>query len=294
MRLCLYDGHRVGIVTSEHGLVDVTAAVPGWSDDPLSDFFVRLCRDFDSVKAQLEAEARRGEELPLTAVRLGPPVLNPSKVVAVAMNYAAHRAEMEGRADRSNLAWRMEFDVFLKAPSSIVGPEDTVALPDVGDNEIHHEGELAFVVGTGGRDIAAADALDHVVGYTTMIDITVRGPGDRSRRKSYDTFSPTGPYLVTADEIGDPQALTIDLSVGGETRQHVDTKDMLVPVREIIAYASSIMTLVPGDVFCTGAPPGVGPIVPGDVMRTEIDRIGVMEIPVVARPTAGTGGEAAS
>lgn len=284
MKICLFDGHRVGVVTPRSTVVDVTSAVPGWRDDPLADFFVRLCRDFGTVRPAIEAAAAAGAgtEIDLGSVTLAAPVLNPSKVVAAAMNYAAHRTEMEIRPDRSGLAWRMEFDVFLKAPSSIVGPTGPVVLPDVGDNEVHHECELAFVVGRGGRDIPVADALDHVMGYTTLVDVTVRGPGDRSRRKSYDTFSPTGPYLVTRDEVPDPQALTVDLTVGGEARQHVHTGEMLVSVAEIIAYASSIMTLVPGDLFCTGAPPGVGPIVAGDTMRTAISGLGSMEIPVVA------------
>lgn len=284
MRLCLFNGRRVGVLTEPSALVDVTAAVPGWSDDPLSGWFRRLCRDLRAVRPALEAAATGGTPVDLASVTLDAPVLNPSKVVAAAMNYAAHREEMEARADRSNLAWRMEFDVFLKAPSSIVGPSDPVELPDVGDADVHHECELAFVIGTGGRDIPAADALAHVAGYTTLIDVTVRGPGDRSRRKSYDTFSPTGPWLVTSDEVPDPQALTIDLTVNGDARQHVHTGDMLVSVADIVAYASSVMTLVPGDVVCTGAPPGVGPIVAGDLMRTSITGLGSMEIAVV---TAG-------
>lgn len=288
VKLCLFNDRRVGVVTAADSLVDVTSAVPGWSGDPLSDFFVRLCRDFDALRPTLEAEVEAGPEVRLADVRLDAPVLNPSKIVAAAMNYAAHRSEMEGRGDRSGLEWRMEFDVFLKAPSSIVGPGTPVELPEVGDNEIHHECELAVVIGTGGRHIAASAALDHVLGYTTVIDVTVRGPGDRSRRKSYDTFSPIGPFLVTGDEIPDPQAVEIELTVGGETRQKVNTADMLVPVAEIIAYASQIMTFVPGDVLCTGAPPGVGPIVPGDLMVTHLSGIGSMEIPV-ASGRAGSG-----
>lgn len=287
MKLCRFDANRIGVVTSSTALVDVSEAVPGWSDDPLSDHFVRLCRDLDTVRPAIEAAVANGQERALADVRLTAPVLNPGKLVAAAMNYEAHRAEMVDRADRSGLAWRMEFDVFLKAPSSIVGPCDAVELPMGTGQEIHHEGELAFVIGQGGRNIPAASALDHVFGYTGMIDVTVRGPGDRSRRKSYDTFSPTGPYLVTADELGDPQAQTIDLHVVhagvDEQRQHVSTADMLVPVAEIVAYTSSIMTLHPGDVFCTGAPPGVGPIEPGDVMRLAISGIGSMTVDVRAR-----------
>jgi 2-keto-4-pentenoate hydratase/2-oxohepta-3-ene-1,7-dioic acid hydratase in catechol pathway len=289
MKLCLFDGRRVGVVRADTSLVDVSAVVPGWSADPLSCFFNRLCRDFDELRPVLEQAAADGPAMSLTDVRLSAPVLNPSKLIAAAMNYGAHRTEMEQRSDRSNIEWRMEFDVFLKAPSSIIGSADRVELPDVGDAEIHHECELALVIGTAGRDIAPDEALRHVVGYTTLIDVTVRGPGDRSRRKSYDTFSPTGPFLVTRDEVPDPQDVDIELVIGGETRQLVNTRDMLVPVTELISYASQIMTLLPGDVICTGAPPGVGPIVAGDVMETRLSGLGSMSIPVVTRQPAVAG-----
>jgi 2-keto-4-pentenoate hydratase/2-oxohepta-3-ene-1,7-dioic acid hydratase in catechol pathway len=120
-----------------------------------------------------------------------------------------------------------------------------------------------------------------VLGFTSGLDITVRSPGDRSRRKSYDSFSPLGPWLVTADEIGAGSDLAILLRSGGEVRQSVTTADMLTPVPAIIAYASSVMTLLPGDVLFTGAPPGVGPIVAGEKLEMTISRIGSMTVQVV-------------
>jgi len=146
----------------------------------------------------------------------------------------------------------------------------------VGDREIHHESELAFVIGRGGKDIPVERALDHVLGYTILIDVTVRGEGDRSRRKSYDTFTPIGPYLVTADEIGDPHALRIELWVNDQKRQDVNSGEMLVKIPEMIAYASRVMTLCPGDVFTTGSPAGVGQIHDGDTLVTQISKIGRM------------------
>src|SRR5690606_27661196 len=129
---------------------------------------------------------------------------------------------------------------------------------------------LVVIVGKGGRDIPRAEALDHVFGYTIGLDITVRSPADRSRRKSYDTFSPLGPWVTTTDEVPDPGALEILLELNGEERQHVKTADMITDVPSIISYASSVMTLVPGDVIFTGAPPGVGPIVAGDRLDASI------------------------
>jgi 2-keto-4-pentenoate hydratase/2-oxohepta-3-ene-1,7-dioic acid hydratase in catechol pathway len=180
-------------------------------------------------------------------------------------------------------SWMMDFDVFLKAPSSISGPADEIVLPPAvlaAGHEIHHESELVAVVGTGGKDIPAASALSHLLGYTIGLDITVRGAADRSRRKSYDTFSPLGPWLVTLDEAGDAGDLEIELECNGARRQKVNTSELLMPVPDLVAYASSVMTLLPGDVIFTGAPSGVGPIAPGDTLHTRITRLGDMELRV--------------
>jgi 2-keto-4-pentenoate hydratase/2-oxohepta-3-ene-1,7-dioic acid hydratase in catechol pathway len=218
-------------------------------------------------------------------------VLNPGKVIATASNYRDHVAEMRdevlervaGHVD----SWLLDFDVFLKATSSIVGPEDAVVMPSTPvaeGREIHHESELAVVIGRGGAHIPETDALDYVLGYTIALDMTVRGDGDRSRRKSYDTFTPVGPWLVTADEIVDPDKLGVRLEVDGEVRQQANTTDLLVDVAGIIAYASSVMRLDPGDVILTGAPPGVGQVHAGEVMLSEISEIGAMRNPVKLAP----------
>jgi 2-keto-4-pentenoate hydratase/2-oxohepta-3-ene-1,7-dioic acid hydratase in catechol pathway len=180
-------------------------------------------------------------------------------------------------------SWMMEFDVFLKAPSSIVGPGAEIVLPpDVvaAGHEVHHESELVVVIGAGGKDIPLESAMDAVLGFTAGLDITVRSAADRSRRKSYDTFSPLGPWLVTTDEIGDGSDLDIRLTSGGDVRQSVNTRDLLTPVPQIVAYASTIMTLLPGDVLFTGAPPGVGPIAAGEKLEMTISRIGSMAVTV--------------
>ncbi|MBF8190214.1 fumarylacetoacetate hydrolase family protein [Nonomuraea sp. K274] len=285
MRLALFDDHRLGVVTGD-GVVDVTDALPWPHDpDPLSaGWWRRLCRDFADVRGALEKAAERGR--PVKPVRLRAPALNPSKIVASASNYADHVAEMHGVQERTLgrvESWMFDFDVFLKAPSSISGPDDDIVLPDAvvaAGQEIHHESELVVVIGAGGKDIPEAAALDRVVGYTLGLDITVRSAADRSRRKSYDTFSPLGPWLVTADEVGDPADLDIRLSVNGRQRQAVHTATMITKVPAIVAYASSMMTLLPGDLVFTGAPPGVGEIHRGDVLETGITRIGTMRLTV--------------
>ena len=287
MRLAILDGLRLGVV-SETAVIDVTAALP-WPHDPdplTAGWWRRLCRDLDLVRPALAAAAR-DPAAPRVAVgdaRLLAPVLNPSKIVAAASNYQGHVAEMHEVQERTLgrvESWMMEFDVFLKAPSSIAGPRDDIVLPaDQRDREIHHEAELVAIVGKGGKDIAPRDALSRIAGYTIGLDITVRSKADRSRRKSYDTFSPLGPWLVTSDEAGDPADMDIELERNDVLKQKVSTRDMLVPVQDIVAYASRVMTLLPGDVLFTGAPPGVGPIEPGDTLRVRLSRLGEMRLTV--------------
>ncbi|PRX95773.1 fumarylacetoacetate hydrolase family protein [Allonocardiopsis opalescens] len=288
MKLALFDDHRLGVVVDGTALVDVTSALP-WPHDPdpvTAGWWRRLCRDRAGVCDALARAAAEGTRVPLERVRLRAPALNPSKIVATASNYADHVAEMHGVQERTLgrvEAWMMRFDVFLKAPSSLSGPAEDIRLPaDVVEagHEVHHESELVVVVGTGGRDIPESDALDHVMGYTMGLDITVRADADRSRRKSYDTFSPLGPWITTADEIGDPSGLEIRLDVNGEPRQDVRTRDMITKVPAIVSYASRMMTLVPGDLIFTGAPPGVGPIRPGDRLAASISGIGEMRLGV--------------
>jgi 2-keto-4-pentenoate hydratase/2-oxohepta-3-ene-1,7-dioic acid hydratase in catechol pathway len=136
------------------------------------------------------------------------------------------------------------------------------------------------VIGRGGKDIPVEKAMDAVLGFTAGLDITVRSAADRSRRKSYDGFSPLGPYLVTADELGDGSDLDILLTCDDAVRQSVNTRDMLTRVPAIVAYASSVMTLLPGDVLFTGAPPGVGPIAAGERLEMSISGIGAMTVTV--------------
>lgn len=287
MKLALFNNNRLGLLEGDE-IIDVTAALP-WphDEDPVTAGWWRaLCRDFDVVADGIEAIRQAGERQPVSAVQLRAPVLNPSKIIAAASNYADHVAEMHGVQERTLghvESWMMNFDVFLKAPSAICGPTDDIVLPqqvlDAGD-EIHHESELLVIVGKGGKDIAVDAALDHVFGYSLGLDITVRSAADRSRRKSYDTFSPIGPCILVADRSVNPKSFHISLSVNGEQRQKVSTADMIVPVAEIVSYASSVMTLMPGDVIFTGAPPGVGPIRPGDRIAAQISDIGSMSIAV--------------
>lgn len=279
MKLALFHGNRLGVLKGDQ-MIDVTAALPRWDNDYAPNWWLRMCHDFDEIRPHIEAASARGQGIPLAQVRLNAPVLWPQKIVAAASNYAAHIGEMANRGPYP--AWMLEFGVFLKSPSSIIGPDDTIDLPAVGDAEIHHESELGFIIGKGGKNIPEERALEHILGYTGVLDITVRGQADRSTRKSYDGFTPIGPWLVTADEVGDPHDLRIRLWLNADDvpRQDVNTSDMQVKIPQMIAYISSIMTLNPGDIISTGAPPGVGKIAPGDRMTFEIEKIGRMDIHV--------------
>jgi 2-keto-4-pentenoate hydratase/2-oxohepta-3-ene-1,7-dioic acid hydratase in catechol pathway len=257
---------------------------------------VRLGRDFERRRGALERLAANGAPIPLTRVRLRAPALNPTKIVAAAANYAAHIEEMRGgvleRVAGGVDPALLDFDVFLKAPSALCGPSDRIVLPHgplVDGKEIHHECELTVVIGKRATAVDAARALDHVFGYTLGLDITVRGKGERVRRKSYDTFAPLGPWVSTADEVGDPMDLDITLAIDGTTRQAVNTRDMTIGVADLIVYASAAMTLEPGDLLMTGAPAGVGEIHPGETLVCTIARIGSFSIGVAAPAHAGGG-----
>jgi 2-keto-4-pentenoate hydratase/2-oxohepta-3-ene-1,7-dioic acid hydratase in catechol pathway len=174
-----------------------------------------------------------------------------------------------------------DLGIFLKATSSVVGPGGPIRLP-YQDKRTDHEGELAVVMGRKAHNISAAEALDYVFGYTCGLDITVRSTEDRSTRKSFDTFTPLGPCVVTADEIGDPHNLELRCWVNDTLRQQANTRDLIFDVANLIAYTSSVMTLWPGDVFLTGTPAGVGPIVDGDQVIVEIEKIGKLSVAVTA------------
>jgi 2-keto-4-pentenoate hydratase/2-oxohepta-3-ene-1,7-dioic acid hydratase in catechol pathway len=203
-------------------------------------------------------------------------VLFPSKVIAAPVNYKLHMQEM-GVSDPID-----QFGVFLKAPSSIIGPGETIRLPYL-DRRTDYEAEVGFVVGKTAKDVKAADALPYIFGYTCVMDITVRGKEDRSTRKSFDTFTPVGPVLVTADEIPDPQNIEFKLWLNGALKQHANTSDMFWGMAKLVEYASSVMTLYPGDLVSTGTPQGVGPIKPGDEVTIEVERIGRMSVTVEAK-----------
>lgn len=204
---------------------------------------------------------------------LAAPLPRPGKILGAPVNYLDHQHEMQ---EPTTVA---ELGVFLKAPTSVLAPGGTVRLPYT-DVRTDQEAELAVVIGCTARHVPRERAQDVVFGYTCALDVTVRSGEDRSTRKSFDTFTPLGPWITTADEVGDPGALRLRGWVGDELRQDAWTGDMLFDVPDLVAYASSVMTLRPGDVLLTGTPAGVGPIVDGDRVTVDIERVGRLEVQV--------------
>jgi len=284
MRLARFDDNRLGLVEGDC-LRDVSAALellpPVRYPVPPGDLLVT---HLDEILARAHTLAPASPLIPLNRVVLQSPVANPGKVVAAPVNYQKHLDEVRGDAQLHHdnaITTIHRAGLFLKAASSVVGAGNGIAL-EMLDRRSDHEVELAVVIGRRARRVTRADALSHVAGYCIGFDITIRGSEERSLRKSVDTYTVLGPYLVTADEVGSPDDLDLSLSVNGELRQHSNTRFLIKNVAELIEFASSFYTLYPGDVLMTGTPEGVAPIYPGDTIEGTIGRIGVMRVGVRA------------
>ena len=275
MKLVLHNGGKLGVLR-DNRVADVSGLFAGQAlRFPLTQMHIAI-EDFATLRPLIEARAAKDEGVPLESVRLEAPMPSPTKVIGAFSNYRRHTREMRGPD-----SVQAKPDILLKAPSSIIGPADSIVMPPL-DEPIHHEPELTVIIGRKVKSIPVADAFSAVFGYTTLLDITMRNDGDRSRRKSYDTFCPMGPAIVTADEVPDPQDVGIRLWVDGKLRQDARTSDMTFGVAQIISFASSVMTLYPGDVIATGTPEGVAPIKVGETITIEIEHVGRMSIPVKA------------
>lgn len=210
-----------------------------------------------------------GARVPLSEATLLAPVIPRSKVVCVGKNYHDHAAEMGGVAPEEPL-------LFLKPNTAVIGPDDAIVRPTL-SKRTEYEGELVVVIGKIAKNVSAENALDYVLGYTIGNDVTARDlqrkDGQWSRAKGFDTFCPLGPVIETDF---DPSTATIETRVNGEVRQHAPLTDMIHSVADIIAYASAVFTLLPGDVIMTGTPAGVGTFGVGDVVEVEISGLGIL------------------
>ena len=284
MKICRFDADRLGVVEGDW-VRDVTPALEAlprvnYPLPRLDPLIANLAPVRERIAAVITSAPRR----PLAEVRLLSPVANPGKIAAAPVNYRKHLDEARGDPaihHQNQVGEIQRVGLFLKATSSLVGPSEGVAVQHP-DRRNDHEVELAVVIGKAGRNIARASAMEHVAGYCIGLDMTVRGPEERSLRKSVDSYTVLGPCFVTADELRDPTRLELSLSVNGEPRQKANTRDLILGIPELIAFATSFYTLHPGDVLLTGTPEGVGPVQAGDRMLAEIEGIGRMEVAVRA------------
>lgn len=288
MRLCRFtvDGpsDRLGLVEGAE-VLDVSAALeaipaqrwPLAQGDP-------LIAHLPAVIARVRALAPSAPRRPLAAVKLKSPVANPSKIINAPINYTAHIDEAkkdQGIAHGRDIKNIWDWGLFLKATSALIGCGEEIRLR-MPDRRNDHEVELAVVIGTTCNKVAKEDALKYVAGYAIGLDMTIRGPELPSFRKSVDTYAVCGPWLTTADEVGDPGNLRLSITVNGAMRQDATTARMVYDVPKLIEYASSMYTLHPGDLIFTGTPEGVGPVQPGDVLHAEIEKVGAFDIRVAA------------
>ncbi|WP_424009227.1 fumarylacetoacetate hydrolase family protein [Haloferax denitrificans] len=277
MRFVRFDETNLGLLTDD-GVINLTSRLGIESHDPLQTY---IRGDYDASEyIDDEPDFDRSE------VQLQSPIRRPGKVIAAPLNYENHIEEAIADKDITTDEWFSIEDkgYFLKAPSSVVGPDHGIELP-FRDRRVDHEIELAFVMADDVKDIDASNAWDHIFGYTILLDISVRGDQDRSNRKSYDTFTVIGPAVVTPDEISDPQDLQMELQLNGEVRQDENTGDMVYSCADIVQYASIGATIEAGDVITTGTPEGVSQLHDGDTVDAQIEDVGRMLVDVTERDT---------
>jgi 2-keto-4-pentenoate hydratase/2-oxohepta-3-ene-1,7-dioic acid hydratase in catechol pathway len=281
MKICRFDDNRLGLVRDEmvYDVTHVLKKLPAFRY-PLPGHDA-LIAALPKLKKHLVA---KGKGKPVSKVKLLSPVANPGKLIAAPVNYTKHL--QEALADKGihhgNLIGEIhKVGCFLKATSAVVGPGEGVKLIHT-DRRNDHEVELAVVIGSKAKNVPAKEALAHVAGYCIGLDMTIRGPEERSMRKSPDGYAVLGPWLVTADEVTDPGNLSLSITVNGEPRQNAHTSDLILPVAKLVEWCSSFYTLHPGDVLMTGTPQGVGPVKAGDMMEATIEKIGSMQVAVSA------------
>jgi 2-keto-4-pentenoate hydratase/2-oxohepta-3-ene-1,7-dioic acid hydratase in catechol pathway len=284
MRICRFDDNRLGVVAGD-GIRDVSAALARLPSVgypfPRHD---ALIAHLEALRPEMERLSRAGKPIPVAKVKLLSPVANPGKIIAAPVNYKKHLEE--ALADKGihhgNLVQEIhKAGMFLKASSSLVGPGEGVQLVHT-DRRNDHEVELAVVIEKKAKNVSAAEAMQYVAGYCIGLDMTIRGPEERSLRKSPDSYCVLGPWLVTRDELADPGNLALKIDVNGVLKQDAHTSDLILSVAQLIEWGSSFYTLHPGDVLLTGTPQGVGPVRPGDVMTAAIEGIGSMRVAVSA------------
>jgi len=291
MKLCQYDEHQAGAVRGDRvfpigaALVAAGHLRQGYT---MQEVVEALANRPQAMQCAREALGEK-KSFPLGSVTLLAPIENPPSIWAAAANYKAHAAEMlaaSGGPDRSRLGKDdLMAEFFLKPSSSIIGPGGTILLPKI-SKDVDYEAELCAVIGTRARRVSEAQALEHVFGYTICWDISQRDPWGRGRqntrniRKGFDSFTALGPWIVTRDELPEPQDVRIEVELNGRPAMTAHTSDMICGLRDHIRFLSNVLTLRPGDLITTGTPAGVAKLAPGDKLRGRIERIGEMTLNV--------------
>ena len=293
MKICHYNDHQAGAVVGDkvfaigEALVEAGHVRRGYS---MLEIIEALGNEAAAMECARDA-AQRGSGIPLGEVKLLAPIYNPGSLWAAAANYKAHQEEMNAKTGRSERPQRgkdeLMAELFLKPTSSIIGPGDTIVLPKI-SRDVDFECELCAVIGRRARHVSEKQALDYVFGYTICWDISQRDPwgrgipNTRSIRKGFDTFTALGPWIVTREEIGEPQNLSIHVEQNGKPAMTAHTSDMICGLREHIRFLTSCLTLRPGDLITTGTPAGVKKLTDGDHLKGTIEKIGTMELNVKA------------
>jgi len=272
MKLAFFDTYRLGLVVDD-AIVDISAEVPPYTDVTASQAMIWLIENFEAKKAALSKAAQQGERIPLVNVRIRPPIPKPGNIVCMAVNYM----------ENGTLTERPLINAFHKASSGVIGHGDTMVLPDMPASVFEAEAEIALVIGRRADKVSAADWKEYVFGYTCFIDGSARGvKPDRNtffQMKSRATFAPLGPWIVTADEIEDPQNLNIAMRVNDQVRQDFNTNDMAHGIAKSVEWLSHIHPLEPGDIVATGTNHrGLSAIQHGDKLDLTVERVGTLSV----------------
>ncbi len=284
MRICWFNDNRLGLVKGGK-VFDVSKVLEKLPKPtyPAAKGGDPLIANLASLRGDIEAAAT-GAGADVASVKFLSPVAAPSKIIGTPTNYKDHIAE--ANQQRAVFTGRYsgtieEQGLFLKANSCLIGAGDTVKLR-FPERRTDHEMELGVIIGKPASNIRLEDALNYVAGYCIALDMVVRGSQDRSMRKSVDTYGVAGPWMVTADEIADPQNLDFYLAVNGEVKQKSNTKNMIMDLKRQIQFGSEYYTLLPGDIIMSGTCSGVSQVKPGDVMHCEIETVGAMDVRIGA------------
>ncbi|GGE50193.1 hypothetical protein GCM10007276_29070 [Agaricicola taiwanensis] len=274
MKLAYFNDFQVGVVDGDR-IVDITSLLMEIPHRDRQDLMAGLIERFDSYRPRIEQAVTKDQGVPLSSVKLRPPLPRPRQIDCMAVNYM----------EDGTLAAPSPINAFHKSPGAIIGPEETMVLPDVAATVFEGEAELAIIIGKRASHVKAADAMSHIFGYINFIDGSARGlPPARNiffQAKSRDTFAPIGPYLVTADEIPDPQNLQVRLWVNGTIKQDYNTSDMAHDIKRCIEWVSSIHALEPGDILALGTNHrGLNAFHDGDVVELETEGLGRLKIHV--------------